>query len=111
MGYDLYVKRKIFVDRDKVDLDHYVEGKSKSLVISEILVDFSGWDIQPLVCNYLEMDNQEVDIEDILSLYISICESRKEEPIDSLVKILKKDLEKNDHFSHGGVFYELSQSY
>jgi hypothetical protein len=47
MGYDLYVRRKIFVDRDKFDLDHYVDGKSKSLVISEILVDYL---LFPLTC-------------------------------------------------------------
>lgn len=112
MGYDLYIKRKLLIKKDMVNLDSLLLGNSSSIVISEELINLSGWDISSLVSEYVEMDTQEIDIEDLISLYTKICISRNQETRDPVMMILLRDLEEsNTEVTETSIFYELDQSY
>jgi hypothetical protein len=111
MGYDLYINRKVFVDTDKVNLSTYTKGNTKHLIVSELFINLNGWDLSDVVQEYVNENTQELEIEDIISLYKQICKLRKEKPNKSIIDILKYDLKHNVHYNDGGVCYEVIQSF
>jgi len=111
MGYDLYISRKVFVKNDSVDLSGYTKTKGQTLIVSENLLNLSGWDVSEVAREYISNDTEELGADEIIELYQEVCELKGQDPDKSIIDILSTDYEEHTHYEDGGVFYELSQSY
>jgi len=107
MSYQLFISINTFVDSDK--LPEYKKGSSKTLTISEVIMDLWGWDFaEQIVPDYCADDKGEIDSEDLLELYQSYCELRKETPDNDLIQLIENS---KYGFEDGCSFFEYSQSY
>jgi len=107
MGYQLFIHINTFVDSDK--LPEYRKGIYKTLTISEVIMDFYGWDFaEQIVPDYCEDDKGEIESEELLELYQSYCELRGETPDDDLIQLIENS---EYGFEDGCSFFEYTQSY
>ena len=107
MGYSLFIYINTFVDSDK--LPEYKKGSSRTLTISEVIMDLRGWDFaHQIVPDYCLDDKGEIDSEELLELYQSYCKLQKETPSKNLIQLIQNS---EYGFSDGCSFFEYSQSY
>ena len=108
MGYSLYITRKTYLDKGKVQGFNFFNEDDRQIIITETILEMWGWDFQELIEPYVEDDMGQLIQSEVIELYNLWCGVNEMTPNESLIQKIK---DSTLEFDEDDCFFEYIQSY